>query len=180
MFPTKIIFIHGLSENSYCWNNWVKFFERLNYECLAPDYPYHVGLPEILRKNPDPRLKQLDLTDVIEYYAQYYDSLKSDDIILVRHSMGGLIVQKLVASDRGLLGVLITSAAPKGIIEFSWNFAVCNIPTINPAKGNSLFLGSKFWFHYSISNSLSRPASDFQYDKYIVVIFSQTDPICSV
>jgi hypothetical protein len=82
--------------------------------------------------------------------------------------MGGLIVQKLIQEQKGSLGICITSASPKGLFSFRWSFLKSNLGTINPFKGNSLFCGTKEWFHYAICNTLTREESDRIYEKAVV------------
>ncbi|MCU0444362.1 MAG: alpha/beta hydrolase [Microscillaceae bacterium] len=168
MHHKTIVFIHGLHENAHSWSEWKSFFEKLGYTCHTPNYPYHEGIPQQLRRNPDKRLAKVRLNDVVAHYTQFIDQLEDPKPILIGHSMGGLIVQKLIQAQKGTLGICITSASPKGVLTFKWSFIKSNIGTINPLKGNSLFCGTKEWFHYAICNTLSRQESDAIYEKTII------------
>jgi alpha-beta hydrolase superfamily lysophospholipase len=163
-----IVFIHGLHENALSWSNWVRFFEQAGYTCYSPNYPYHEGIPAQLRQNPDSKLAHVRLRNVVDYYAKFIDGLNANKPILIGHSMGGLIVQKLIENDKGLLGICIASASPKGVLSFKMSFIKSNIGAVNPFKGNSLFCGTKKWFHYAICNTLSREQSDEIYEKAVV------------
>lgn len=164
----QIIFIHGLSENAHSWGHWVTYFEKLGYNCHAPNYPYHDGEPAELRQYTNPALGKIKFADVVERYKKYITEHNLQSAILIGHSMGGLIVQKLMEAQLGSKGVCITSAPPQGIFTTKWSFIKANLPTINPFKGSSLFLGSKAWFHYGIANALSQAESDIAYDKVMV------------
>lgn len=163
-----IVFIHGLSENSYAWKEWIDYFENLGYTCFAPDYPFHTGTPEELRKETDQRLGSINLSNVLIHYFTFLDSISVKQPILIGHSMGGLIVQKLMEMEKGSMGICITSAPPNGITTFKCSFFKSNLPTINPLKGNTLFYRSKKWFYYSIANTLSREESDLAFEKVFV------------
>lgn len=164
-----IVFVHGLHENAHSWSRWRLFFENLGYACYTPDYPYHGGVPNELRKNPNRLLAKVKLSDVVSHYTDYIDNLKDEGYpILIGHSMGGLIVQKLIQSKKGSLGVCITSASPQGLLSFKWSFIKSNWGTVNPLKANSLFCGSKEWFHYAICNTLSRQESDEIYQNAVI------------
>lgn len=163
-----IVFIHGLHENSNCWNEWVIFFEKLGYDCHAPNYPFHEGLPSELRLEYNKGLERIRLNDVVSHYLKYIGESKILDPILIGHSMGGLIVQKLIQEKIGSLGICITTASPKGVITFKWSFVKSNLRVINPLMGSKLYCGSREWFHYAICNSLSRQQSDEIYDKAVV------------
>jgi pimeloyl-ACP methyl ester carboxylesterase len=169
MAKTKVIvFVHGLHENGNSWAEWKLYFESLGYICYTPSYPYHEGIPSELRQKPNDLLSNIRLNDVVECYSQFIVQLGNICPILMGHSMGGLIVQKLIQEQKGALGICITSASPKGLFSFKWSFIKSNIGTINPFKGNSLFCGTKEWFHYAICNTLTREESDKVYEKAVV------------
>jgi pimeloyl-ACP methyl ester carboxylesterase len=79
-----------------------------------------------LRRKPNPFLAQLKFKDVVQSYSHYIDKLKNKPI-LIGHSMGGLVVQKLIQAGKGTSGVCITSAPPNGIFRFNWHFIWSNI-----------------------------------------------------
>lgn len=163
-----IVFIHGLHENAHTWKDWMLFYENLGYLCYAPDYPYHEGIPAILRQYPNKQLANTRLKDVIAHYVEFINQLEDQCPILIGHSMGGLIVQKLIQEQKGAVGICITSASPKGILTFQWCFVKSNLGVVNPFKGNQLYCGSREWFHYAICNTLTRQESDEIYEKAVV------------
>jgi pimeloyl-ACP methyl ester carboxylesterase len=163
-----IVFVHGLHENAESWKSWKLFFENLGYVCYTPNYPFHDGEPYKLRQKPNRDLAKIKLSDVVDHYAKFIESLGNVMPILIGHSMGGLIVQKLIQSDKGSFGVCITSASPKGVMSFKWSFIKSNFGVVNPLKGNSLYCGTKRWFHYAICNTLTIQESDEIYEKAVV------------
>lgn len=164
----SIVFVHGLHENAESWKSWKLFFEKLGFVCHTPNYPFHDGVPCELRLKPNRDLAKIRLNDVVDHYAKFIENLGDVMPVLIGHSMGGLIVQKLIQAEKGSLGVCITSASPKGVFSFKWSFIKSNIGVINPFKGNSLYCGTKGWFHYAICNSLTRQESDEIYEKAVV------------
>lgn len=169
MANTKtIVFIHGLHENADSWKSWKLFFEKLGYTCYAPSYPFHEGVPAELRRKPNKELAKIRLKDVVDHYQKFIENLGGVSPILIGHSMGGLIVQKLIEAEKGSVGVCITSASPKGVFSFKWSFFKSNIGVVNPLRGNSLYCASKDWFHYAICNTLTRQESDEIYEKAVV------------
>ncbi len=166
--PKTLVFIHGLHENARSWSAWEAYFEQRGYVCHAPNYPYHDSLPADLRANPDRRLSTIRLNDVVAHYAAFLDALADKQPVLVGHSMGGLVVQKLIQARKGAAGVCLASASPKGVVSFAWSYLKANLVTVNPLRGDSLYLGSKAWFHYAIANTLSRAQSDAMYEEAVV------------
>ena len=162
-----IVFIHGLFQNPESWVEWVKHFEKKGFTCHTPAYPFHSGKPESLRSNIDPNLSKLTFGQVVKSLTEFIDTLPEKPI-LIGHSMGGLAVQKLIEQNKGIAGVCIDSAPPKGIFSFKWSFLKANLPTINPLKGDSVCLPDVAWFHYAFCNTMTLEQTKIEYDKFVV------------
>lgn len=162
-----IVFIHGLFQNPKSWQQWVTFFESRGYICHAPAYPYHEGEPSELRRHINPALGKLTLGQVVEHLSRFINTLPEKPI-LVGHSMGGLIVQKLIGMNKGSAGVCIDSAPPRGLVSFQWSFLRANLATVNPLKGNTPCLPSVEWFQYAFCNTMTLAETQKEYDAYVV------------
>jgi len=163
-----ILFIHGMFMNHTCWNEWVKHFENKGYTCLAPDWPFHSGIPSELRKNhPDNDLGKLTLTDVLIYFEDIIKTQKEQPI-LIGHSMGGLLVQLLINKGYGACGIAIDPAPPKGVFTTKWSFLKSNLPAINPFKGNSPALMTFKQFQYAFVNGFSLEEQKRVYETFVV------------
>jgi len=162
-----IVFIHGLFMNPKSWEPWIKFFEAKGYKCHAPAYPFHEGEPFSLRNNIHPDLGKVDFGQVVNALSSFIDKL-SERPVLIGHSMGGLAVQKLIAMNKGVAGICIDSAPPKGVFSFKWSFLKANLATINPLKGNSACLPSVKWFQYAFCNTMTLAQTEAEFDKYVV------------
>ena len=162
-----IVFIHGLFMNPASWSNWIKFFKEKGYICYAPAYAFHEGNPSDLRGNINPGLGKITFGQVIDSLIELIDGF-SEEPILIGHSMGGLAVQKLIELNKGMAGICIDPAPPKGINSFKWSFLKANLPTINPLKGNSVCLPSVKWFRYAFCNTMTIEQTEIEYNKFVV------------
>ncbi len=162
-----IVFVHGLFLNNESWKEWESFFKAKGYTTYAPAYPGHEGDPTELRKNAPDSLGYVTFTDVVNKMEAFIDTLPEKPII-VGHSMGGLVAQKLIEKDLAEAAIIISSAPPKGVITLKFSFAKSNLGLLNPFKGNSVHYPTKKWFHYAFTNTLSREESDSIFDKYVV------------
>ncbi|HET6992115.1 MAG TPA: alpha/beta hydrolase [Bacteroidia bacterium] len=162
-----IVFIHGLFMNPKSWETWIKFFEAKGYSCHAPAYAFHEGDPENLRKNINPELGKITFGQVIEKLVKFIDSLPEKPI-LIGHSMGGLAVQKLIGMEKGVAGICIDPAPPKGIFSLKWSFLKANLSTVNPFKGDSVCLPDVKWFQYAFCNLMTMEQTQIEYDKFVV------------
>lgn len=162
-----IVFIHGLFLNNQSWAEWETFFKEKGYATYAPTYPNHEGTPSELRKNTSDSLGYVTFTDVVNKMEVFIETLPEKPII-IGHSMGGLVAQKLIEKDLAEAAVIISSAPPKGVITLKFSFAKSNLGLLNPFKGNSIHYPTKKWFHYAFTNTLSREESDSLFDRFVV------------
>ncbi|WP_158798280.1 alpha/beta hydrolase [Pedobacter sp. L105] len=160
-----IVFLHGLFVNAKCWDEWKLFFEEKGFTCYAPSNPYHDAEPDQLRTYTDPKFRKLNFKDLVNNAADFIDNLPEKPI-LIGHSLGGLVVQKLLSMNKGIAGICISTAPPLGIITFKWSFWRSNFPVINYFMGNSLFKPSKKWFHYAMTNTMTSLEADQVYEDY--------------
>ena len=165
--PT-IIFIHGMSVNSTSWDNWIEYYSTRGYDCVAPDWPYHdKTVTELRTGQPDSGLGTLTMEMVLEKYRTIIEPL-TEKPILIGHSMGGLIVQKLLSEGHGLCGIAIGSFPPVGIRELDLSFWRNNFSIVNPLKGDSTYLMSFKEFQQNFVNTLTLREQEEYYDKFIV------------
>jgi pimeloyl-ACP methyl ester carboxylesterase len=99
-----IIFIHGMWSQPWVWDRWRRHFEQAGYECTA------VTLPGHQEGQPDSALHGLGITDYTE--AVKAEAARFERPVLIGHSMGGLIAQKVAADIPLSALVLVSSAAP--------------------------------------------------------------------
>src|SRR5215470_14497323 len=94
--PRSIVFITGTFIGNNCWDEWISYFEKRGYECIAPAWPYKDASAEELRNRPsnDP-IALNTLTSTTDHFVTLINSL-SEKPILIGHSLGGLIVQFLL------------------------------------------------------------------------------------
>jgi pimeloyl-ACP methyl ester carboxylesterase len=101
-----IVFIHGLLLTSHGWGKWPSFFRARGYRCHTVTYPAEDG--------------SLTLELVVNSLVSFIDELPEPPI-LIGHSLGGLIAQKLVERGRGVAAVVLGSALPAGLAAWNLN-----------------------------------------------------------
>ena len=165
--PGDIVFVHGMYMNAASWLPWVGRAEDRGYQCHAVSWPYHDGPPAELRAKPAPALGSLTFGEVVDHYKSFIAELPRRPIV-IGHSIGGLITQKLVNDGYASAGVVISSAPPQGVVSFDPNFFRANFPHVNPFAGNRPVIMTPSRFHYAFANTLSRQASDAGFEAYVV------------
>jgi pimeloyl-ACP methyl ester carboxylesterase len=127
--PYPILFIHGMWAGAWVWDQHLEYFCRLGYHCYALNLRGRPG------SRPVADLGKVSIHDYIEDACTVATALGNP--ILVGHSMGGLLTQKLAELLAPPAVVTITSAPPRGI------FAITTWPLFLAAVRHSLqiFLG---------------------------------------
>ncbi len=162
-----VVFIHGMFMNPASWQQWLADFRAHGYQCVAPAWPGHEGEPAALRANIPADLGKLRLAEVIDTFRSVVRNLPQPPV-LIGHSMGGLIVQKLVAEGLAKAGVCIDSAAPNGAISFQPSFLKSNLPVLNPLKGDKPYLMPLEHFRYTFCHTMPPEAVQAAYDRFVV------------
>ena len=95
------------------WEDYAKFFGERGYRCTAVTLPFHDMDPE---SEPDPLLGKMSILDYAAAIEREIRKLETLPIVM-GHSMGGLLAQ--IIGNRGLAKalVLLTPAAPRGIVS---------------------------------------------------------------
>lgn len=151
-----VVFVHGMYMTGASWAPWQATFEARGHETLAPSWPGREGDPAALRAEPDPRLRTLTLTEVVDRFEALVRA-QPEPPILVGHSMGGLVVQILLDRGLGRAGVAIDSAPPKGVSSTRWSFLKSGFPFLLPTR-KPLPVRPRH-FRYAFAHTLSKEAS---------------------
>jgi pimeloyl-ACP methyl ester carboxylesterase len=164
-----IVFIHGMFMTPDCWHAWPARFEKSGYRVVAPPWPGRDKSVEALRKaHPDPAVGKLRLAEVVEHFDALVRAMPEPPV-LIGHSMGGLIVQILLARGLGKKGIAIDPAPPKGVFVASWAFLKSNWAVVSPfTDADDPYLMSFEEFRYAWAHTLSEEAQRSAYDKFMV------------
>ncbi len=165
--PRALVFIHGMYLNGASWDPWVQRAAARGHVCHAPSWPFHDGDPAELRRHIDPGLGALTFGAVATHLEAFLDTLPEPPV-LVGHSIGGLLVQKLLDDGYGSAGVAISSAPPRGIVSFDPHFFRANLPHANPLAGNKPVIMTAQRFRYTFANTMTAHDSDEIFEKYVV------------
>jgi pimeloyl-ACP methyl ester carboxylesterase len=167
MVATTVMFIHGMYMNGTSWAPWRERATARGFDSIAPSWPFHEGEPAALRADVPAGLGSLTFGEVTDELKRVIDGLPERPV-LVGHSIGGLLVQKLVNDGFARAGVAISSAPPAGVITLDPVFFRANWPHINPFAGSAPVLMTKERFHFTFCNTMSRAESDAAFDEFVV------------
>jgi pimeloyl-ACP methyl ester carboxylesterase len=166
--PTPVVFIHGLWLHSSSWGAWQELFESAGYATSAPGWPGDQPTVEEARAHPE-TVAGFGIDAVVDHYAKAIAALPASPI-LIGHSFGGLLVQRLLGQDLGIAGVAIDAAPIKGVLALPVSaLRVASIALKNPANRNKRAVSlTRAQFRYGFGNAISEQESDALFDKWTV------------
>ena len=164
---TPVLFIHGLWLHASSWGMWAERFEAAGYETRAPGWPGDGPTVEACRQDPD-AIGDHGIDDVVAHFAAIIDTLPQAPI-LVGHSFGGMIAQKLLGQDRAVAAVAIDAAQIKGVLPVPLSALRATLPVFkNPANRHRAVSLTAEQFRFAFANAVSEEESDQLFDRWTI------------
>ena len=164
---SHVVFIHGLWLHASSWAPWTELFQTAGYAPLAPGWPGDSDTVEETRSHAD-QVAGKGIDDVVDHYAQIIRGLDAPPIV-IGHSFGGLIVQRLLGQDLAAAGVAIDAAPVKGVLYLPPSaLRVASIALRAPANRNKAVALTPEQFHYGFANALPAQESADLYQRWTI------------
>jgi 3-oxoadipate enol-lactonase len=126
---TPLVFLHGVGGGHHAWEQQLPYFAGLGYPSHAWDQPGY---------GHSPAVEPYDLEHISASLARLIESLGDEPVVLVGHSMGGMIAQETYARHPRLvkaLALCFTSPAfAGGSSEFTKQFIAARIGPLDEGK----------------------------------------------
>lgn len=168
--PTKthpVLFIHGLWIHSTAWQPWLELFQSNGYTAAAPGWPGELSTVAETRANPD-GMNGVGIEQMVDHYAKLIGNRRPKPII-IGHSFGGLIAQRLLADRRAAAAVAIDPAAIKGVKALPIAQLRSAFPVLgNPANRRRTVSLTAKQFRFAFGNTLTAEESDALHDAWSI------------
>jgi non-heme chloroperoxidase len=165
--PTPVVFIHGLWLHATSWGPWVDLFTEQGYAPQAPGWPGDAATVEETRKQAD-MIAGVGINDVVDHYAKVIADLGTKPIV-IGHSFGGLIVQRLLGQDLAAAGVGIDPAPIKGVVYLPPSaLRVASVALRSPGNRNLAVSLTPKQFRYGFGNALPEMESNDLYGRWTI------------
>ncbi|RMB57873.1 alpha/beta hydrolase [Tessaracoccus antarcticus] len=162
-----VVFIHGLWLAASSWQPWVDLFTERGFAPISPTWPGEAPTVMASRANPE-AAAGYGIDAITSHFAAIIDSLPSKPII-VGHSFGGMITEKLLGQNLGIAGVAIDAAQIKGVLPLPLSSLRSTLPVFrnfaNEKRAVSLTVDQ---FRYSFGNALPAEESDALWEKHSI------------
>lgn len=154
-----VVFVHGLWLHSDSWKKWISLFKENGYEASAPGWPGDAATIEETRQHPE-RVAGKGINEIVAHYAILIKALPSKPIV-IGHSFGGLIAQKLLGMDLASAAIAIDAAPIQGVLALpASSLKVASVALKNPGNWSNAVSLTAEEFRYGFTNTLSSEESD--------------------
>jgi pimeloyl-ACP methyl ester carboxylesterase len=162
---TPVVFIHGLWLHATSWGPWLDLYREAGYEPIAPGWLGEPSTVAEAREHPE-LVADKSIDDEVAHYTEIIGSLDAKPIV-VGHSFGGLLAEKLLGQDVAAAAVAIDPAQIKGVLPLP----LAQLRAALPALGNptnlhkSVSLTAK-QFRFGFGNELTEEESDALFEQW--------------
>jgi pimeloyl-ACP methyl ester carboxylesterase len=161
------MFIHGLWLHASSWASWSDLFTENGYTCTAPGWPGDGDTVKASRAHPD-GVADFGVEEIAAHYRAIIDDMDRKPI-LIGHSFGGMIAQKLLGEDYGVGAIGIDAAQIKGVLPLPLSALHSTLPVFkNPTNIHKAVSLTADQFRYSFGNAVSEDESKALYEKWAI------------
>ena len=159
-----ILMIHGVGCTGRAWDRMADDFRGRGWAVEAPTLKADLRV----KSDPSPVLADVTLADYVHEAEGWARRIKAEtgrQPVLFGHSMGGLIVQKLLERGVGRAGVLLTPATPAGVrskVKLSVVFTFANI-LFAPKSETKAYKVWRTGFDWGVLNCVPKARHDAIY-----------------
>ncbi|TDT98243.1 alpha-beta hydrolase superfamily lysophospholipase [Streptomyces sp. 846.5] len=165
--PPPVLFIHGLWLHATSWDPWLEVFTQAGYDASAPGWPGDPASVSEARENPED-MADHGIDDVVAHYAKIIAELDAKPI-LVGHSFGGMIAQKLLGQDLAAAAVAIDAAQIKGVLPLPLSALRATLPVFkNPANKHRTVALTAEQFRFAFGNAIPAEESDALFARWAI------------
>ena len=164
---TPVVFVHGLWLHAESWGAWIARFNEAGYQASAPGWPGDAETVAETRASPD-SVAGHGIDDLVDHYAGIIGSLETKPIV-IGHSFGGLIAQRLLGNGLAAAAVGIDPAPIKGVLYLPPSaLRVASVALRNPANRKRAVSLTEGQFRYGFGNAVSAEESKALYDRWTI------------
>jgi pimeloyl-ACP methyl ester carboxylesterase len=164
---TDIVFIHGLWVSYTAWQPWIDHYAAQDHHAIAPPWPGEDQTVQRTRENPSAQAG-FGIGELTEHIAAILREFDRPPVV-IGHSFGGLIAQKLLDQCLASAAIAIDPAPIKGVralplAQLRSAFPVLGNPA-NRSRAKALTLSQ---WRYGFGNALPSAESDALWQQWCI------------
>jgi pimeloyl-ACP methyl ester carboxylesterase len=163
----NIVLIHGAWLTPLAWEAFRTRYEGMGYTVATPPWPCEDRPVEELRRAPDPSLAKVTVGAIVNHYDALVRAMPAPPII-IGHSYGGLVAQKLLDRGLGAAGVALDPAPIRGVIPTPRAVRSALPAFFAPLGWNRVLRMSFRTFSSTFAQTLPEDRRRSAYERYVV------------
>ena len=162
-----VVFVHGLWLHATSWAPWTALFEAAGYAPVAPGWPGEHATVEAARLEPQ-RVANRGIDDIVAHLLTVVGALPSAPI-LIGHSLGALVVERLLGLGAGRAAIAIDPAQVRGVLPLPLAQLRASLPALaNPLNRARAVSLTKEEFRLGFGKALSVEESDVLFERWAI------------
>ncbi len=164
---TNVVFIHGLWVSHTAWQPWIDHFAANGHHAIAPGWPGEHDTAQQTRLHA-PDQAGYGINELTDHFAEILDEFDTPPVV-IGHSFGGLIAQKLLGQNKASAAIAIDPAPVKGVKPLPFAQLRSAFPVLgNPLnRGRAKGLTREQW-RYGFGNALPIDESDALWEQWAI------------
>jgi pimeloyl-ACP methyl ester carboxylesterase len=162
-----VLFIHGLWLHASSWGPWLTLFQEAGYAPVAPGWPGEADSVNAARAMPD-AVADRGIDDLVAHFKHVVETLPAQPI-LIGHSFGGLVAEKLLGEGIGRAAIAIDPAQIKGVLPLPLAQLRAGLPALgNPFNKSRAVSLTRDEFRFGFGNALTEDESDTLFEMWSI------------
>ena len=162
-----VVFVHGLWLHSSSWQPWIELFQQAGYEAIAPGWPGDADTVADTRANPD-AVADYGVEAVADHFAAMMSKFPTQPVV-IGHSFGGLLAEKLLGEGHAAAAVGIDAAPQKGVLPLPLSaLRVAFTALRNPRNVDAAISLTPEQFQYGFGNAITEDESAELYERWTI------------
>jgi non-heme chloroperoxidase len=162
-----VLFVHGMWLHASSWQNWIDLFAAEGFDASAPAWPAEHPTAAESRAHAA-GMAGIGMERLVPHYASLIRDLPAQPI-LIGHSLGGTVVQKLLSAGYGVGGVVLDSARFDGELPGALSTLRLALPGLTgPGARDEAIALTDYQFRFAFGRSLDATESDDLFREYAI------------
>lgn len=164
---TDFVLIHGLWISHTAWQPWIDYLAEQGHHAVGPAWPGELETVAATRQNAAAQAGY-GIAELTDYFANVLDEFDTPPVV-IGHSFGGLIAQKLLGLNKAAAAIAIDPAPIKGVKPLP----IAQLRSAFPVLGNPFNRGrakglTREQWRFGFGNALSAEESDALWEQWSI------------